>query len=70
MNLNNEIVRTFGDKTLIQNLQNKVDWAENEATKLVNEFVEKNLPNKKIFHGLKIKLPWNRTFECEVVFNK
>ena len=46
----------------------KLSWAENRNTELAKDFAEKNLPHFDFLRGLKIKNPWIRMFECDVIF--
>ncbi len=61
----NEIFRQFGDASLYYNFLDKRDFAENLNTQLMIKFArEHNLP----VENFKIKNPWNRMFECEIIF--
>ncbi len=68
----NELVEKFNDPSCYYDFKNSEQraFAENESTRLMNEFAEKNLPSFKYLRGFKVKNPWNRMFECEVIFNK
>ena len=42
--------------------------AEEEATRLLRDFAREKLPFFKDVQHLQVRLPWNRTFECETIF--
>ncbi len=66
-------------RTIVGNKLNPVSYyqfnderaaVEAEETRLMNEFVQKNLPPFAFLRDLKVTNPWNRMFECEIEFEK
>ena len=51
-------------------LQDKLGYAEQRNTELMQDFAAKNLPQNYLAPGFTIKNPWLRMFECDIVWNK
>ena len=68
----NEIVKKFGEPALYYDFvdSDKRNFAEEMNTKLLRDFAKKNLPHFDFIKNLQVKNPWNRMFECDIVFAK
>ncbi len=64
----NELVQNFGDPAYYLQLKDKLAWAENRNTELMREFAARNLPQFVWQRGFKVKNPWLRMFECDIVW--
>lgn len=65
-----ELVQKFGNAMYYLSLQDKLGYAEQRNTELMQEFAAKNLPQNYLAPGFTIKNPWLRMFECDIVWNK
>ena len=65
-----ELVQKFGNAMYYLNLQDKLGYAEQRNTELMQDFAAKNLPQNYLAPGFTIKNPWLRMFECDIVWNK
>ena len=63
----NELVRNFGKPEYYIALKDKLSFAEERNTELTRDFAKKNLPQLKILKDFKVKNPWLRMFECDIV---
>ena len=65
-----ELVQKFGNAMYYLSLQDKLGYAEQRNTELMQDFATKNLPQNYLAPGFTIKNPWLRMFECDIVWNK
>jgi hypothetical protein len=65
-----ELVQKFGNAMYYLSLQDKLGYAEQRNTELMQDFAAKNLPQNYLAPGFTIKNPWLRMFECDIVWNK
>ena len=65
-----ELVQKFGNAMYYLSLQDKLGYAEQRNTELMQDFAAKNLPQNYLASGFTIKNPWLRMFECDIVWNK
>ncbi|SFA76602.1 DUF4127 family protein [Selenomonas ruminantium] len=65
-----ELVQKFGNAMYYLSLQDKLGYAEQRNTELMQNFAAKNLPQNYLAPGFTIKNPWLRMFECDIVWNK
>ncbi len=63
----NELVRRFGKPEYYISLKDKLSFAEKRNTELTRDFARKNLPRLSILKDFKVKNPWLRMFECDIV---
>lgn len=64
----NKLVQNFGKPEYYIALKDKLSFAEEMNTKLTRDFAKKNLPHLSILKDFKVKNPWLRMFECDIVF--
>ncbi|SHK68374.1 Protein of unknown function [Selenomonas ruminantium] len=63
----NELVKRFGNPSYYIKLQDKLSFAEQQNNERMQAFAAKNLPNFDFLQGFKVKNPWLRMFECDIV---
>ena len=63
----NELVKQFGNPGYYIKLQDKLAFAEQQNNERMQAFANKNLPHFDFLQGFKVKNPWLRMFECDII---
>lgn len=66
----NELVKQFGNPSYYIKLQDKLSFAEQQNNERMQAFADRNLPHFDFLKGFKVKNPWLRMFECDIVLPK
>lgn len=65
-----ELVKQFGNPAYYIRLRDKLSFAEQQNNERMQAFADKNLPHWDFLKGFKVKNPWLRMFECDIILQQ